>query len=110
MSITVEASGTQSAVTATSYTLSQPTTAGVYQFITDLNELAGSDVIELRVEMKVLTAGTKRVLFSATYGGAQSEPIKMSPPVSVPFGADFILNNISSGATRSIPWSVLKLS
>ncbi len=109
MTISVAASGTQTATVGTDHTLASPTTAGVYQFVVDAANLVAGDILELRIESKVLTGGTVRKAFTTHYGDAQSDPIKISPPVTVPFGANFILNQVA-GTGRAFDWSVIQLA
>lgn len=71
--------------------------------------MAGGDVTVLTIKLKVLTGGTKAVLHQETLSGAQTSPVFLSPPVSAPFGADFILEQ-TDGTGRDYPWSVMKLA
>lgn len=109
MSITVSASGTQTATVTTSHTLSGPTAAGVYQLLVDASALVVGDTLELRIEAKVLTGGTKRIMFASYYSGPQDDPIKLSPPVTLPFGGDFILKQVA-GTSRDFPWALIALA
>jgi hypothetical protein len=104
----VETSGTQSATVGTEHTLATVTGAKVLVLIVDTANLALGETLELRVKIKVLTAGTVRQAYMAAYQHAQSDPIKFSIPVPSPFSADFTLKQ-TSGTGRSYDWSVVSI-
>lgn len=108
MAVTVEASGTQTATINTEHTLSSPTAAKVFALSVDTNAMVNGDVLELRVNRKVLSGGTERLVFYAVFSNVQSEPIKCSVPVVAPFGASFTLKQ-TAGTGRAFPWSVESL-
>lgn len=113
MSVTAEASGTQSASIGTEHILSDVNSAGVYTFHVDLVNLADGDLLELRVYQMVLTGGTRRGAMFASYWGAQPADhlIKVFLPISnelTDSGAlRFSLKQVA-GTGRSFPWKVLK--
>lgn len=108
MAVTVESSGTQTAVINTEHSLAALTSAKVLQLSVDASNMANGDVLELRIKRKVLTGGSEAVLFYASFSHAQSEPIKVSVPVVCPFGATFTLKQ-TAGTGRAFPWSVESL-
>jgi hypothetical protein len=108
MTVTVESSGTQTAVINTEHTLATPTTAKVFSLSVDTNAMVNGDVLELRINLKVLSGGTERLLFYAVFSHVQSEPIKCSVPVIAPFGATFTLKQ-TAGTGRNFDWAVLSL-
>lgn len=117
MAITLAGSGTQTAVIGTEHVLFTATTVGgVYVFSIDcaaLLEGATPDLVELRCYSTTLTGGTEREVYSATYVGAQADPIKYSPPIP----ADGLASGNCFKATvkqvqgtgRALPWKVLSL-
>lgn len=84
MAVTAFASGTLSPATVGSEDfLSSPDEAGTYQLVVDTTNMAAGDVVELRGYQKVLTGGTAKVVYCATYTGVQltDDQIKVSLPI-----------------------------
>ena len=102
-------SGTQAATVTTEHTLATVTTAGNYLLLVDTNALALGDELILRVKLKVLSGGTTRLAFQATYKNVVGEPIIQSIPVSVVEEAIFTLEQ-ATGTSRSFPWAVVDMS
>lgn len=115
MAVTAHASGTQTAVINTEHFLSSPNVAGTFTLHVDANAMASGDTLELRVYQMVLTGGTQRVVYVATYTGAQSadDLIKVSVPISNELtdanSLRFSLKQ-TAGTGRAFPWKVLKYS
>ncbi|MGC5012534.1 hypothetical protein ACLQ2R_17360 [Streptosporangium sp. DT93] len=109
MSLTITASGTQAATVNTEHTLTTLTGAKTFTLHVDTNAMShGSgtaDELELRIKANVLSAGTERVVYLATFTGAQDVPIKISLPVPVTQTATVTLKQ-TAGTGRSYPWSV----
>lgn len=109
MSLTITASGTQSATVTTEHTLTTLTGAKTFTLHVDCNAMShGSgtaDELELRIKANVLSAGTERVVYMATFVGAQDIPIKVSLPVPVPQTATVTLKQ-TAGTGRSFPWAI----
>jgi len=109
MSLTITASGTQSATVTTEHTLTTLTGGKTYTLHVDTNAMShGSgtaDELELRIKANVLNGGTERVVYFATFVGAQDTPIKISLPVPVPQTATVTLKQ-TAGTGRSYPWAV----
>lgn len=109
MALTVTASGTQSATVNTEHTLTTLTAGKTYTLHVDCNAMVhGSgtaDELELRIKTNVLSGGTERVTYMATFVGAQDIPIKISLPVPVPQTATVTLKQ-TAGTGRSYPWAV----
>lgn len=113
MALTLHASGTQTAVVTTEHSLTTAATAGVYEFFVDPAAMLDGDVLELRIKARVLAAGTVRVVYLATYSGAQ--PVDDMIKVSVPFAndlveagaVDFTLKQ-TFGTGRNFPWKVIR--
>lgn len=113
MAVTAHASGTQTATVTTEHFLSSPNVAGVFTLHVDTVNMVAGDVLELRVYQMVLTGGTQRVAYVATYSGAQptDDLIKVSVPISNELtdtnSLRFSLKQ-TFGTGRNFPWKVLK--
>lgn len=101
--------GTQTATVTTEHTLAMVTTAGNYLLLVDTNELVLGDELILRVKLKVLSTGTTRLAFQATYKNIVGSPIIQSIPVSVVNEAVFTLEQ-STGTSRDFEWAVVDMS
>lgn len=116
MAVSVEASGTQTAVIGTEHTLRDVNTVGTFQFEVDMSALAATEVVELRVFAIMLAGGTRRLASPGmkTFTGALADP----NPITYVF--DPISNDLTdagslrftlkqtSGTGRAFPWKVLK--
>lgn len=112
MTVSLYASGTQTATIGTEHFVSSPNAAGVYTFHVDMNAMVSGDVLEVRVYQMVLTAGTQRVLQYYYFSGAQPTDGKIL--VTDPLGNDLTdVNSLrfslkqTAGTGRSFPWKVL---
>jgi hypothetical protein len=113
MAVTAYASGTQSATVTTEHFLSSPNVAGTFTLHVDTVNMAAGDMLELRVYQMVLTGGTQRVAYFASFSGAQStdDLIKITVPISNELtdtnALRFSLKQ-TYGTSRNFPWKVLK--
>lgn len=85
------------------------TTDGVYQVFVDLNALAAGDLFEFKLYEKVLSSSTQRLVYSATFSGAQAAPVWVSPSFILLHGWDATLKKLS-GTDRAIDWSIRKVA
>lgn len=108
MAIASESNGTQTATISTEHSLATPTTNKTRVLSVDLSAMVAGDVTVLKIKAKVLTGGTIRTVYTATYTGAQSDPVVYSVPVPSLFGATFTLTQ-TAGTGRAYDWSVLTL-
>lgn len=108
MALALESSGTQAATVTTEHDLATPTTNKTRVLRVDLANMVAGDIVELRVKSKVLTGGTLRVQYLATYAHAQVEPVVESIPVSSLYGATFTLKQ-TAGTSRNFDWAVYTL-
>lgn len=113
MTISAFGSGTQTATVTTEHFLASVNEAGVYTFHVDLVNLAAGDQVELRVYQMILTGGTQRVAYLASYQGAQ--PADGLIAISVPISNELTDTNSlrfslkqTLGTGRNFPWKVLK--
>lgn len=108
MALAVESSGTQTATVGTEHTLAAPTTNKTRVLSVDLANLVTGDTVVLRIKAKVLSAGTIRKVYEATYVHAQDEPVIYSVPIPSIHGATFTLHQ-TAGTGRAFDWAVLTL-
>ncbi len=113
MAVTAYATGTQTSSVGTEHFLSSPNVVGTFTLHVDTNAMLAGDYLELRVYQMVLTGGTQRVAYMATFDGAQlaDDLIKISIPISNELtdtnSLRFSLKQVA-GSSRSFPWKVLK--
>jgi hypothetical protein len=83
------------------------TSAGTYQLVVDLVNMADGDGVRLRVEAPARSGGTRRVVWEQSLYDAQptSGLLLVSPAIMCPFGARFALLQFA-GTARAFPWSV----
>src|SRR4030066_540849 len=107
---TVEASGTQTATISTEHTLATVSTAKTLVLLVDVNAMVNADELELRVKTKMLSGGTTRVAYKASYKHAQpaDDLIKISIPIPRDQEAVFTLKQVA-GTGRAFPWKVMSL-
>lgn len=113
MAVTAHASGTQTTIIGTEHFLTSPAVAGTFTLHVDTNLLASGDILELRVYQIVLTGGSTRVAYFASYSGAQvaDDQIKISVPISNELTDTNSLRfsmKQTAGSVRALPWKVLK--
>ena len=113
MAITADASGTQAATVTTEHTLDDVANAGVFSFHVDTVNMVAGDTLELRIYQIVLTGGTRRVAYFASFTGAQSadDLIKVSVPIAnelTDAGSLRFTLKQTAGTSRNFPWKVLK--
>lgn len=113
MAVTAHAQGTQTATVGTEHFLTSPAVAGTFTLHVDSSVMAAGDVVELRVYQMVLTGGTSRVAYFASFADGQpdDDAIKISVPVSNELtdtnSLRFSLTQ-TAGTGRAFPWKVLR--
>lgn len=113
MAVTAHATGTHTS-DGTETFVSSPNVAGTFTFHVDTNDMVAGDYLEIRVYQMVLTGGTSRVAYFASYADVQraDEKIKISVPISNELtdtnALRFSLKGTTSSGTISLPWKVLK--
>jgi len=105
---TVIASGTQAATITTEHTLGTDTTNKTYVLVVDTGAMVNGDVLELRLYTIVLSAGTERLAYFATFQHAQTSPQVYSVPVPANISCKATLKQ-TAGTGRSFPWALLSL-
>lgn len=109
MAVTAHASGSQTCVTLTEHTLTAApeTTAGAYQLMLDLNDLANAEDLEIRIKEEVQnSSGTQRVVwYSYVKNAPGEEKAWVSPVIMLLNGWDM---SIKATGTPVIPWSIRK--
>lgn len=103
-------SGTQTAVIGTEHTLATDTTNKTFVLVVDANAMAAGDRLELRLYSIVLTAGTERVAYFASFAGVQDveDKIKYSVPIPADISCKATLKQ-TDGTGRAFPWKLLSL-
>lgn len=112
MAVTQHASGTQSATLDTEHFLGTDpdTTAGVFQFMVELNNMARGDRLEICLYEKINDTGdTARKFFTAVIMNEQSELMFVSPAFALLTGWRFSIQQ-TDGTGRSFQWSVRKVA
>ena len=109
MAIASAANGDPTLVLDTETTLTTQTTAGVYQLVTDLSNLATGDTLILRIKTKYYPGATSRLAFEEVFTNAQGEPNKYSPPIAI--DTEILCTaEQTDGTGRQIFWNLLKVS
>jgi hypothetical protein len=85
------------------------TTDGIYQAFLDLNALAAGDTFVFKVYEKTIAASTQRLVFTASFSGAQGCPVWASPTLILLHGWDMTLDR-TAGSDRLIDWSIRKVA
>lgn len=116
MTITVEAFTGTETVSTTEHSLTTDTagpdtdtTAGIFQAFLDLNALAAGDEFRFNVYEKVRTGDTQRLVYTATFAGAQGTPVWVSPTLILGVGWDMTLDKIA-GTDRAINWRISSIT
>jgi hypothetical protein len=102
-------SSTEWSLTGDDSSLDTITTDGVYQVWLDLSALAAGDIFELKAYEKVLSGGTQRLCYLATFAGVQGEPHWVGPSFIFLHGWDLSLKKLS-GTDRAISWSIRSIA
>lgn len=94
-----------SLATDTSYdTADAQTTDGVLQAFLDVSDMIAGDQLQIRIYEKVRSGDTQRIVYQAILTGAQSEPIWVSPAISVMHGWDVTADALAG--TITVNWSL----
>lgn len=84
------------------------TSGKTYVLVVDTANLTGSELLELRLYTKVLSGGTSRLAYTATFVGVQGEPIKYSVPVPANIEIRATIEQ-TGGTLRAFPWALLSI-
>lgn len=105
MAASVVSAGSQTAVITTEHTLLDTSTAGTYELVVELTNLAAGDILELRVYDKV-NAGSYALHEIASYGPIPpARKVKRAFALLAPRGMKFTLKQVA-GTGRAFPWEV----
>lgn len=96
----------QTAVIATKHALKAVSAAKTYALIVDAANLASGDRVELSCEAKVLSGGAEQLIVLGEFCNVQREPIKVAPPIVVPYSATFYLKQ-TAGTGRAFDYAVV---
>lgn len=115
MAVTAQGSGTKTVSSVgTAETLLDVAVAGTFTLHVDTTTMVAGDMLELRIYQIVLTGGTRRVCYYASWTDAQGadDLIKISVPISNELtdsgSLRFEINQKLGAAARAFPWKVLK--
>lgn len=109
MAMTVESENTQTTVIGTPHTLAAPTVNATRVLRLDLNALVAGEVVIVRAQTKVRSAGTIRNQYIMSYIGQVGNPVVETPPISGDLGATFVITQVN-GTGRAIDWKVLTVA
>lgn len=105
MAVTVEASGTQTAVVGTEHSLGVITGTKSYMLVVDVGVMVNGDEVELRVKGKVLAAGTRKLIDLVVFQHAQPEPVTVFGPYPAGVDIEFSVKQ-TAGTGRAFDWAV----
>jgi hypothetical protein len=109
MTWTVSLSGTKAATVGTEATLTTDTTNATYYFEVDCGAMVSGDIVELRIYLTTLSAGTSRVAWLNTIGPSPPIcPISVSPCQASNISIAVSLKQ-TAGTARSYPWKLLRI-
>lgn len=116
MTITVQAHTGTETISTTEHSLTTDsagpdanTTAGVFQAFIDLSALAAGDEFVFKVYETVRTGDTQRLVYTATFCGAQGTPVWVSPTLILGVGWDMTLDKVA-GSDRVINWRISSIA
>ncbi len=84
------------------------TSDGVFQVFLDVSDMINADELVVRVYEKVQSAGTQRVVYTATLADAQVEPVFVLPSLILMHGWDVTLQ--ATNGTITVEWSIRKVA
>jgi hypothetical protein len=105
MAVEVAASGTQTAVVGTEHSLSVQTGAKSYMAVVDVGVMLNGDEVELRAKVKVVAAGTRKLLDMVVLQHAQPEPVTVFGPYPAGVDIEFSVKQ-TAGTGRAFDWAV----
>ena len=98
--------GAQVCVISTEHTLATITQPGFYSLWLDLNALAASDTLEMRVKTKVTSGGTSRLHSLDTYNNAQTLFNITTQTIECMHEVVFTIKQ-TAGTGRTVNWEIL---
>lgn len=100
---------------ATEDALGTSSETGVFALLCDLSNMVTSDVIQIRLKVKVRASGTgstARTVAYAQYSGAQTEPtdVVLGPvPSALEVTATIKQTGTGAGGYKVVPWSLVRI-
>lgn len=113
MAVTEEVAGSQTSTAATEHELASTggtndlPTGGTYVLRVDVNALASTNTLEIKVYGKARSGDTARVIYRAFLKGAQDDPILDMIPMPTSAYTKFTLE--CSVSSLAFPWAVMAL-
>lgn len=82
------------------------TSTGIFQADIDTNAVQVGDVFEINVYKKILSGGSARNIYKATFSVGEAV---QTPPFTMVYGWDMTIKKIS-GNDRAFDWTVIKIA
>jgi len=108
MAASVNTSGSQTATVGTEHQLASIATAGTFQAVVDLTNMASGatpDVVEIRVYGKCRSTDAEKLEEVYSFIGLQTKPLWRAPPVWSPHHYRVTLKQ-TQGTGRAFPWAI----
>jgi len=111
MAITESNTGTTTPTVGTTWSdlVANSTADGVYQVWVDCAAMVIGDAMELRVNEKVISAGTARTAFISGLSNAQGQAALVSPALVLMHGWTVSIRQ-TTGTARAFPWSIRQIA
>jgi hypothetical protein len=106
--VTVNSSGSQTAVINTEHALATLTTSKFFTGYVDLSNMVSGDTTEIRVYVIVKSAGSYIQYYINTYTGAQTNKSVYVPPLPSNYGWKLTLKQ-TAGTGRVYDWAVYEV-
>lgn len=108
MAIAVDASGTVTSTTSGD-TLRTATASASYEFHIDVNAHTTAEIVVIRLQEAILSAGTARSVQETTVTSGAAPQIKVLGPYAFDQGCTVTLTR-TTGSARAYPWKLIRLS
>lgn len=111
MALSVNTSGSQTAVISTEHTLATITDPNVYCLAVDVANMVwgtSADILTVKVYGKARSSDTERLLKTYSLVGAQDEALFQTPCFVSPHSIRFTITQ-SQGTGRAFPWAVYQV-
>jgi hypothetical protein len=106
--VTLSGNGTQTAVINTEHTLHNPTDSKWYSGYIDLSNMASGDITEIRIYVKIASAGSYIQYTKDTKVDVQSDPLAYFPSFPSDLGFKLTLKQ-TAGVGRAYSWRVYEV-
>jgi hypothetical protein len=91
-------------------TFAGPTGGGCFVLKVDTVNVANGETLTLTLQSRARVSTDTRTEYQSTFAHIQSDPIKSSPMIIVPFDAEVIATiRQDGGVLRAFPWSLIRV-